>query len=63
MKFFKGYMPLKKGKINIPNCDVETAIATFHKGLLTNSDIYKELTKYTCHTMDDVLARAWAQIK
>ncbi|KAK0592545.1 hypothetical protein LWI29_021084 [Acer saccharum] len=33
------------------------------KGLRFDSDLYKELTKYPCRTMEDVLAKAWAQIK
>ncbi|CAA7027874.1 unnamed protein product [Microthlaspi erraticum] len=32
-------------------------------GLLPDSDLYKELTKYQCRTMEDVLSRAWAQIR
>ncbi|CAA7024290.1 unnamed protein product [Microthlaspi erraticum] len=28
-----------------------------------DSDLYKELTKYQCRTMEDVLSRAWAQIR
>ncbi|KAF2559141.1 hypothetical protein F2Q68_00016751 [Brassica cretica] len=31
--------------------------------LLPDRDLYKELTKYQCKTMEDVLSRAWAQVK
>ncbi|KAK2654563.1 hypothetical protein Ddye_014419 [Dipteronia dyeriana] len=31
--------------------------------LLHDSNLYKELTKYPCRTMEDILAKAWAQIK
>ncbi|CAA7012911.1 unnamed protein product [Microthlaspi erraticum] len=31
--------------------------------LRLHSDLYKELTKYQCRTMEDVLSRAWAQIR
>ncbi|XP_062083467.1 uncharacterized protein LOC133789718 [Humulus lupulus] len=47
----------------IPYCNVDTAITAFRKGLQIKSDLYKELTKYPCRTMEDVLAKAWAQIK
>ncbi|KAF3563533.1 hypothetical protein DY000_02015646 [Brassica cretica] len=32
-------------------------------GLLPDGDLYKELTKYQCKNMEDVLSRAWAQVK
>ncbi|KAF2557525.1 hypothetical protein F2Q68_00015679 [Brassica cretica] len=32
-------------------------------GLLPDWDLYKELTKYQCKTMEDVLSRAWAHVK
>ncbi|KAF3500581.1 hypothetical protein F2Q69_00044250 [Brassica cretica] len=31
--------------------------------MLPDGDLYKELTKYQCKTMEDVLSRAWAQVK
>ncbi|KAF3560847.1 hypothetical protein DY000_02015830 [Brassica cretica] len=31
------------------------------RGLLPDRDLYKELTKYQCKTMEDVLSRTWAQ--
>ncbi|KAK1563896.1 hypothetical protein Q3G72_034840 [Acer saccharum] len=50
-------------KVQIPHCNQATAIYAFRKGLRFDSDLYKELTKYPCMTMEDVLAKAWAQIK
>ncbi|XP_062103243.1 uncharacterized protein LOC133814272 [Humulus lupulus] len=44
-------------------CNVDTAVTTFRKGLMVEFDLYKELTKYHCRTMEDVLAKARAQIK
>ncbi|KAK0608385.1 hypothetical protein LWI29_029952 [Acer saccharum] len=50
-------------KVQIPHCNQATAIYAFRKGLRFDSDLYKKLTKYPCRTMEDVLAKAWAQIK
>ncbi|KAH6787972.1 hypothetical protein C2S52_007524 [Perilla frutescens var. hirtella] len=50
-------------KVEIPGCNADTAISAFRKGLKRDSDLYKELTKYPCKTMNDILAKAWAQIK
>ena len=47
----------------IPGCNIPTAISTFKRGLLPDGDLYKELTKYQCKTMEDVLSRAWAHVK
>ncbi|XP_010513510.1 PREDICTED: uncharacterized protein LOC104789524 [Camelina sativa] len=52
-----------KEKVSIPSCNTSTAISAFKRGLLPDGDLYKELTKYQCRTMEDVLSRAWAQIK
>ena len=35
----------------------------FLLGLQYDSDLYNELTKYPCRMMEDMLAKAWAQIK
>ncbi|XP_013673342.2 uncharacterized protein LOC106377623 [Brassica napus] len=48
-------------KVSIPECNVTTAISAFKRGLLQDRDLYKELTKYQCKTMEYVLSRAWAQ--
>lgn len=50
-------------KISIPGCNLDTAIAAFRKGLKTNSDLYKEFTKYPCRMMENVLNKVWAHIK
>ena len=52
-----------KEKVSITNCNQNTAVAAFRKGLRPDSDLYKELTKYPCKAMEEVLAKAWAQIK
>ncbi|XP_057790832.1 uncharacterized protein LOC131007937 [Salvia miltiorrhiza] len=52
-----------KEKVSITNCNTQTAVTAFRKGLLPDSDLYKDLAKYPCRTMEDVLAKAWAQIK
>ncbi|XP_057811616.1 uncharacterized protein LOC131025849 [Salvia miltiorrhiza] len=52
-----------KEKVSITNCNTQTAVTAFRKGLLPDSDLYKDLTKYPCRTMEDVLFKAWAQIK
>ena len=31
--------------------------------MLPDRDLYKQLTKYMCKTMEDVLSQAWAQVK
>lgn len=38
-------------------------IVTFRKGLLRDSDLFKELVKYSCSTMTDILNKIDAQIK
>ncbi|XP_048618613.1 uncharacterized protein LOC106404218 [Brassica napus] len=50
-------------KVAIPECSISTAISTFKRGLLPDGDLYKELTKYQCKTMEDVMSRAWAHVK
>ncbi|KAK4836985.1 hypothetical protein QYF36_001900 [Acer negundo] len=50
-------------KVQIPHCNQATAIYAFRKGLRFDSHLYKELTKYPCRTMEDMLAKACAQIK
>ncbi|XP_074291522.1 uncharacterized protein LOC141618320 [Silene latifolia] len=46
-----------KEKVYIPRCDVGTAVEAFRQGLLPHSDMYNELTKYPCHTFEDVQAK------
>ncbi|KAK0593431.1 hypothetical protein LWI29_036512 [Acer saccharum] len=50
-------------KVQISHCNQATTIYAFRKGLRFDSNLYKELTKYPCRAMEDVLAKAWAQIK
>ncbi|XP_031273168.1 uncharacterized protein LOC116131644 [Pistacia vera] len=52
-----------KEKISIPSCNPETAVDAFRKGLLPDGELYKELTKLGCTTMEDALARAVIQIR
>ncbi|XP_056854581.1 uncharacterized protein LOC130504029 [Raphanus sativus] len=50
-------------KVAIPECNADTAISAFKRGLLPEGDLYKEMIKYKCRTMEDVLSRAWAQVR
>ncbi|XP_031247646.1 uncharacterized protein LOC116105353 [Pistacia vera] len=52
-----------KEEISIPSCNPETAVDAFRKGLLPDGELYKELTKLGCTTMEDALARAVIQIR
>ncbi|XP_056846187.1 uncharacterized protein LOC130497427 [Raphanus sativus] len=52
-----------QAKVAIPECNADTAISAFKRGLLPEGDLYKELTKYKCRIMEDVLSRAWAQVR
>ena len=46
-------------KVSIPFCNQETVSDAFQKGLLPDRELYKNLTKFNCSTMEDTLARAW----
>ncbi|XP_013751667.2 uncharacterized protein LOC106454030 [Brassica napus] len=50
-------------KVAVPECSIPTAISAFKRCLLPDWGLYKELTMYPCKTMEDVLSRAWAQVK
>ncbi|XP_056848904.1 uncharacterized protein LOC130499036 [Raphanus sativus] len=52
-----------QAKVAIPECNADTAISAFKRGLLPEGDLYKELIKYECMIMKDVLSRAWAQVR
>ena len=55
----RGYIArFNQEKVDIPECSIPTAISAFKRGLLPDRDLYKELTKYQCKTMEDVLSRA-----
>ena len=43
-------------KVSISECNEATTISAFKRGLLPDGDLYKELTKYQCKTMEDVLS-------
>ncbi|KAF2534201.1 hypothetical protein F2Q70_00030019 [Brassica cretica] len=55
--------PHNQEKVAIPECKVVTAISAFKRGLLPDGDLYKELTKYQCKTMEDVLSQTWTHVK
>ncbi|KAF3591350.1 hypothetical protein DY000_02021519 [Brassica cretica] len=60
----RGYIArFNQAKVAIPECSIPTAISAFKRGLLPDGDLYKELTKYQCKTMEDVLSQAWAHVK
>ncbi|XP_056685603.1 uncharacterized protein [Spinacia oleracea] len=50
-------------KISIKNCDVKTTIEAFKRGLVPNSKLYREITKYPCATFEEVRSRAIAQMR
>ncbi|WZZ14828.1 hypothetical protein YC2023_107917 [Brassica napus] len=50
-------------KVAVPECSILTAISAFKRDLLPDGGLYKELTMCPCKTMEDVLSRAWAQVK
>ncbi|XP_074267007.1 uncharacterized protein LOC141590308 [Silene latifolia] len=52
-----------KEKVSIPRCDIGTAVEAFRQGLLPNNNIYVELTKYPCHSFEDVQAKTLAYIR
>ncbi|KAL5563293.1 hypothetical protein UlMin_033040 [Ulmus minor] len=52
-----------KEKVSISNPNTETVINAFRNGLHYGSDLCKELTKFPCKNFEDVLAKAWAQIR
>ncbi|KAF2579077.1 hypothetical protein F2Q68_00004800 [Brassica cretica] len=53
----RGYIArFNQEKVAIPECNIPSAISAFKRGLLPDGDLYKELTKYHCKTMEDVLS-------
>ncbi|KAF2555002.1 hypothetical protein F2Q68_00016355 [Brassica cretica] len=51
----RGYIArFNQEKVAIPECNIPTAISVFKRGLLPDGDLYKELTKYQCKTMEDL---------
>ena len=64
MEPLRDYIALfNQEKVAVPECSIPTAISTFKRGLLPDGGLYKEMTMYPCKTMEDVLSRAWAQVK
>ncbi|XP_013699884.2 uncharacterized protein LOC106403615 [Brassica napus] len=60
----RGYIArFNQEKVAILECSIPTTISDFKRGLLPDGDLYKELTKFQCKTMEDVLSRAWAHVK
>ncbi|KAF3510461.1 hypothetical protein F2Q69_00006639 [Brassica cretica] len=60
----RGYIAhFNQEKVAIPECSIPTAISAFKRGILPDGDLYKELTKNQCKTMEDVLSRALAHVK
>ncbi|XP_056854570.1 uncharacterized protein LOC130504015 [Raphanus sativus] len=55
--------PFYQEKVAIPECNADTAISAFKRGLLMEGELYKDLTKYKGRSMEDVLSRAWAQVR
>ena len=49
--------------MTITHCDTPTAIEAFRRGLVRDSSLYDELTKYLCRTMDDVQSKAMVQVR
>ncbi|XP_021770693.1 uncharacterized protein LOC110734871 [Chenopodium quinoa] len=50
-------------KIGIHKFDAPITVEAFRRGLLDQSELYKELTKYPCTTFEDVQAKAIAQVR
>ncbi|XP_074351907.1 uncharacterized protein LOC141691059 [Apium graveolens] len=50
-------------KVSITKCDTPTTIEAFRRGFERESPLHDELTKYPCKTMDDVQAKAMAQVR
>ncbi|XP_013608046.1 PREDICTED: uncharacterized protein LOC106314764 [Brassica oleracea var. oleracea] len=62
-QMFSDRLYAMQSMVAIPECSIPTSISAFKRGLLPDGDLYKELTKYQCKNMEDVLSRAWAQVK
>ena len=52
-----------KERISIPDLHQPTEVEVFRNGLLADNKLYKNLTKFKCYTMDQVLARAQTEIR
>ena len=64
IKSLKEYIArFNKENVSISNPNIETIINAFRNRLHYGSNLYKEPTKFPYKNFDDVLARAWAQIR
>ncbi|XP_031250005.1 uncharacterized protein LOC116107866 [Pistacia vera] len=52
-----------KENISIRSCNPKMTVDTFRKGLLLDGELYKDLMKLGCITMEETLARAMIQIR
>nr|VDD24390.1 unnamed protein product [Brassica oleracea] len=50
-------------EVAIPECNAVTAISAFKRGMIPDGYLYKELTKYQCKSMKNILSRACGQVK
>ena len=50
-------------EVAIPECNAATAISAFKRGMIPDGYLYKELTKYQCKSMKNILSRACGQVK
>ena len=48
--------------VSIPFCNQQIAADAFRKGFLPDGELYKDLTKFNCSTMEDAFA-AWIEIR
>ncbi|CDY28156.1 BnaAnng03330D [Brassica napus] len=58
-----GLYEILQHRVAVLECSIPTAISVFKRGLLPDGGLYKKLTMYPCKTMEDMLSRAWAQVK
>ena len=56
-------MRFNRERISIPDLHQSTAVEAFRNGLLAENELYKNLTKFKCYTMDQVMARAQTEIR
>ncbi|XP_056688311.1 uncharacterized protein [Spinacia oleracea] len=52
-----------KEKVTVLECDVPTAIEAFRQGLYGETDLWRDLIKYPCKTLEDAQAKAMAQVR
>lgn len=52
-----------KENVSITNCNFDTVVSAFWKGLRRGLGLYKEVKKCPCRTIEDIMVKAWEQIK